>query len=205
MKSTVFDMVSKMDMNDIELQLVMQCAPVIAGIKISNLLIIKTETLFSTLDILKSTHLCYFLLRKDAEKTTILLYNPEKIKAYLERDEIVAFLKQLGYKDCSLGQVLSVFRIRYQNYMKQPRKFPHEMGILLGYPMEDVTGFMKNKGKNFLYMGYWKVYENLSDKIQLFRRYEMAKEQQVRMIYDGIEMSEIIRWYRFAGKQICLL
>lgn len=205
MKSAVFDMVSKMDMNDIELQLVMQCAPVIAGIKISNLLIIKTETLFSTLDILKSTHFCYFLLRKDAEKTTILLYNPEKIKEYLEQDEIVAFLKQLGYKDCSLGQVLSVFRMRYQNYMKRPQEFPHEMGILLGYPMEDVTGFMKNKGKNFLYMGYWKVYENLSDKIQLFRRYEMAKEQQVRMIYDGIEMSEIIRWYSFSGRQVCFM
>lgn len=205
MKSAVFDMVSRMDMNNIELQLVMQCAPVIAGIKVSNLLIIKTETLFSTLDILKSSHLCYFLLRKDSEKTTILLYNPKKIKEYLEQEEITAFLKQLGYKDCSLGQVLSVFRKRYQNYMKQPQEFPHEMGILLGYPMEDVTGFMKNKGKNFLYMGYWKVYENLSDKIQLFRRYEIAEEQQVRMIADGKEMSEIISWYSFGGRQVCML
>lgn len=205
MKSAVFDMVSKMDMNNIELQLVMQCAPVIAGIKISNLLIIKTEILFSALDILKSSRFCYFLLMKDAEKTTILLYNPEKIKEYLEQDEITDFLRQMGYKDCSLGYVLSMFRRRYQNYMKQPHRFPHEMGILLGYPMEDVTGFIQNKGKNFLYMGYWKVYGNLSDKIQLFRRYEMAKEQQVQMIADGIGMSEILCWYGFGGRQACAM
>jgi len=57
-----------------------------------------------------------------------------------------------------------------------------------------------NKEKNFLYMGYWKVYGNLSDKIQLFRRYEMAKEQQVQMIADGIRMSEILCWYGFGRR-----
>lgn len=205
MKSAVFDMVKKMDINNIELQLVLQCAPVIAGIKISNLLIIKTETLFPALDILKSSHFCYFLLRKDIDKTAILLYNPEKLQEYLKQGKVAALLRQLGYEDCSLGQVLSVFRMRYLNYMEHPQEFPHEMGILLGYPVEDVTGFMKNQGRDFLYTGYWKVYENLAEKIQLFRSYELVKEQQVQMIAEGVEMSEIIRRYGLEGKQVCAM
>lgn len=205
MKSAVFDMVKKMDINNIELQLVLQCAPVIAGIKISNLLIIKTETLFPALDILKSSHFCYFLLRKDIDKTAILLYNPEKLQEYLKQDKVAALLRQMGYEDCSLGQVLSVFRMRYLNYMEHPQEFPHEMGVLLGYPIEDVTGFMQNEGRNFLYTGYWKVYENLAEKIQLFRSYELVKEQQVQMIAEGVEMSEIIRRYGLEGKQVCAM
>lgn len=205
MKSAVFDMVKKMDIDNIELQLVLQCAPVIAGIKISNLLIIKTETLFPALDILKSSHFCHFLLRKDIDKTAILLYNPEKLQEYLKQDKVAALLRQLGYEDCSLGQVLSVFRMRYLNYMEHPQEFPHEMGVLLGYPIEDVTGFMQNEGRNFLYTGYWKVYENLAEKIQLFRSYELVKEQQVQMIAEGVEMAEIIRRYGLEGKQVCAM
>ena len=95
MKPAVFDIVRKMDINNIELQLALQCAPVIAGIKISNLLIIKTETLFLVLDILKGSHFCYFLLGKDIDQTVILLYNPEKMQEYLSRKRVAAFLRKI--------------------------------------------------------------------------------------------------------------
>lgn len=205
MKPAVFDMVRKMDINNIELQLALQCAPVIAGIKISNLLIIKTETLFLVLDILKSSHFCYFLLRKDIDQTVILLYDPEKMQEYLSQKRVAAFLQQLGYEDCSSGRVLSVFRMRYLNYKGNLQEFPHEMGVLLGYPVEDVTGFMKNEGRDFLYTGYWKVYKNLAEKIPLFRSYELVKEQQIQMIAEGIQMSEIIRWYGSIINKVCTI
>ena len=48
--------------------------------------------------------------------------------------------------------------MRYRAYMNGSKIFPHEMGLLLGYPVEDVTGFMVHGGKNSLYSGYWKVY-----------------------------------------------
>ena len=88
-----------------------------------------------------------------------------------------------------------MFRMRYQNYKGNLQEFPHEMGILLGYPVEDVVGFMKDEGKDFLYTGYWKVYRNLAEKILLFRSYELVKEQQIQMIAEGIQMSQIINWY----------
>ena len=36
--------------------------------------------------------------------------------------------------------------------------FPHEIGLFLGYPFEDVMGFIENKGENYLCSGCWKVY-----------------------------------------------
>lgn len=89
-----------------------------------------------------------------------------------------------------------LFSKRYQNYMKDNQKFPHEMGLLLGYPIEDVKGFINNDGKNYLHIGYWKVYENLSEKLQLFRKFELAKETIIQLVSNGVMMRDIIAIYQ---------
>ena len=38
--------------------------------------------------------------------------------------------------------------------MEEKGAFPHEIGLLLGYPVEDVLGFIRYQGKNYLYTGY---------------------------------------------------
>lgn len=38
------------------------------------------------------------------------------------------------------------------------REFPHEIGVFLGYPLEDVVGFIRNRGRNYTCCGYWKAY-----------------------------------------------
>ena len=40
--------------------------------------------------------------------------------------------------------------------MDGKRGFPHEIGLVLGYPPVDVEGFIKKEGRDFLYSGYWK-------------------------------------------------
>jgi hypothetical protein len=37
-------------------------------------------------------------------------------------------------------------------------EFPHEIGIFLGYPPEDVAAFIENDGKNYACRTHWKVY-----------------------------------------------
>ena len=85
--------------------------------------------------------------------------------------------------------------MRYATYMEERGEFPHEMGLLLGYPLEDVRGFMENEGKYFLYAGYWKVYENMTEKLKLFRKFEVAKETLLSLIYNGVCMEEIMTSY----------
>lgn len=69
-------------------------------------------------------------------------------------------------------------------------------GILLGYPIEDVEGFMEQKGKNYLYSGYWKVYSDVSAKKKLFAQYENAKEELILWLEYGYEIHSLIRLYR---------
>ena len=61
--------------------------------------------------------------------------------------------------------------------------FPHELGLLLGYPAEDVRGFMGIGHKKCLYTGYWKVYEKPEEKIALFSEYDRAMDLALSMAY----------------------
>ena len=54
----------------------------------------------------------------------------------------------------------------------QKQEFPHEIGLLLGYPVEDVEGFICNGEENCLYVGYGKVYGELPEKMRLFYKFE---------------------------------
>ena len=75
--------------------------------------------------------------------------------------------------------------------MKTKRQFPHEMGLFLGYPVEDVEGYLNNNGENSLYTGYWKVYENLDEKFRLFKSFEAAKENIIRFLAQGVSIKNI--------------
>ena len=75
---------------------------------------------------------------------------------------------------------------------KTKNDFPHELGLLLGYPPEDVEGFIRHRGKNCLCTGYWKVYENREQKQQLFQRFEYAKENLVLLLSYGVGMADIM-------------
>ena len=48
------------------------------------------------------------------------------------------------------------------------RCFPHEIGLFLGYPLEDVKGFIINAGKNSKSTGYWKVYGDVEKSERIF-------------------------------------
>ena len=64
-------------------------------------------------------------------------------------------------------------------------QFPHEIGLFLGYPVEDVHGFIVNGGKNFCCSGCWKVYCNQCEKEKLFRRYKKCGAVYLRLFQNG--------------------
>lgn len=195
MSREVFEMIQGMNPEAIDTQLAIQCAPVIAGLKASNLLIVQSANLGKVKQILRYTSLSYFILCITDQKTTILLYNRVKLESYITQKAAVRLLKKLGYQKFALQGVLFIFQKRYQDYMTDNQEFPHEMGLLLGYPTEDIEGFIQNGGKNFLYTGYWKVYEDLPAKLQLFQRFDLARKTMVQMISKGAGIADIMDAY----------
>lgn len=190
----VFEILKQMALSNVEVRLALQCAPVITGIKMSNLLIVSTENEEQVKEIFQGTGIHQYCLFRQEMKVVYFLYRIEELEAYLQASEVVQALKKFGYEDLSIIGIIQEFQKRYETYMNQRTTFPHEIGVLLGYPTEDVEGYIKNKGENYLYAGYWKVYKDAEDKKLLFDAYESAKEGLLLLVAHGYSMRSIIEY-----------
>ena len=192
----VLRIAQKMDQKHIETRLAVQCAPLIAGLKIANLLIV-SETEASNLPmVLRKTGLVFLKLSNVNGRVTFLVFRREELRAYLEDERVHQILLRYGYEEMSFREILCRFMKRYQAYaIKDENGFPHEIGLLLGYPVEDVEGFIVHNGENFLYSGYWKVYGNVTAKKELFHRFDEAQRDIIALLAKGVGIRRIIKEY----------
>lgn len=174
-----------------------QCAPVLARIKPSNLLILQGVRLFEVLELMDGTGLSFEYLYGEKNKQVWLVYWLEELKEILGNRENRLFLRKLGYESLEDRKVFGQLKRRYAAYLCGRGSYPHELGILLGYPLEDVAGFMKNRGKNYLYSGYWKVYKNAENAKKLFERYHAVRKEAEKLALEGKGLWEMIG--SFAG------
>ena len=192
MSQEIFNIMLRLDLKDIETQLALQCAPLITGLKTSNLLIVQNENVSKVKQILINTDISYYVLLTTEQRTTLFLYKSHQLVLYLSDKRVRKLLRAIGYQEFTLESLLQIFKVRYEDCRSGSNAFPHEMGLFLGYPVEDVEGFINNNGKNFLYTGYWKVYENLSERVKLFRKFEMAKETLIQLVSYGVSIADVI-------------
>ena len=192
MNNEVLQVDDLMDDKELDYQIALQCAPLLTGIKISNLLIVHRSKRNAVIRRFKKTALSYFVLCSTDQKITFLLYHKEKLLNYLAQDASREILRLTGYHREDLNVILKELSVRYGSYIKYRQAFPHEIGIFLGYPVEDVVGFINNQGKNYLYIGYWKVYGNLTEAMHLFEKYKQAKQLVIQMVSQGVNVHYII-------------
>lgn len=192
MSQETWEILCGMKTDDVELQLALQCAPLITGLKLSNLLTISPDGFQQVEQITEGSFILMYPLLETEEKIVLLLYHKERLEKYLEMPQVQRLLEKEGYTDFDLEHVLPVFCERYETYAENKKGFPHELGLLLGYPPEDVEGFICHQGKNSLCTGYWKVYADKEGKQRLFEKYEYAKENLIQLLHYGLKMAEII-------------
>ena len=181
-----------------KLQVARQCAPVLAGIKISNLLILSRVSPLTVMRMMDGTGLSFDYLYCGCSRKVWLVYWLEELEAVLQKPEVRIFLREFGYQEFSCSSVLMHLKKRYQAYLRNEEGYPHELGVLLDYPLADVKGFMENKGQNYLYSGYWKVYSNAEQAKKIFARYGEARRTAVQLAQEGKGFREItgsiIKW-----------
>lgn len=192
MSQETMEKIRQMDLGKIEKQLVFQCAPLIAGLKMSNLFVIQKDHLRRLCFLLHKSRIRCRVLYWEKDSLTVLLYQPAMLSVCLHGQRARMLLRREGYEEMELASVLISFTHRYRQYRMGFRPFPHELGLLLGYPLEDVEGFIKNSGKNSLYTGYWKVYANVPAKRHLFRKYERAREELLERIIHGAKLEQVL-------------
>ena len=172
-------------------RVVTQCAPVLKGVKISNLITMKQGGWRKIRAYLKKSRIICIPLYADAEKEVLFLYRYEQLERHLKNREVQEFLKSCGYDRFDVASVLARLRRRYQRYAGISKEFPHELGVLLGYPVGDVQGFIANRGENSLTSRYWKVYQNPKQAEKIFDLYDRVKEQALREIMCGRTLSHV--------------
>jgi len=176
-------------------QIAMQCAPLLAGLKPSNLLIIPMGMEVVLRHSLRGTRISVYLLSEYDGKQVYLLYKVNELIVYLTEQNVQRLLLDLGYEGGELYSLLQRVSKKYTAHKQEKEAFPHELGLLLGYPAVDVKGFMEQAGKNFLYSGYWKVYGNVRETVLLFKEFGRAKEYVVRLVKQGYSIAEIMAMY----------
>ena len=172
-------------------RVVTQCAPVLKGVKISNLITMKPGGWRKIRAYLKKSRIICIPLYADAEKEVLFLYRYEQLERHLKNREVREFLRGCGYESFEVASVLVRLRRRYRLYAGISKEFPHELGVLLGYPVGDVQGFIDNRGENSLTSHYWKVYQNLKEAEKIFDLYDRVKEQALKEIMCGRTLSHV--------------
>lgn len=193
MSQETLNIIRDTDWKDIETQIAFHCAPLLAGLKLSNLLMLQNRELGRVTGILKRAGISYFIVAVANGKVAVLLFDRHRLESYLQEEKVWKIFQDMGYQTRAMGKILYAFRLRYEEYLLWNQEFPHEMGLLLGYPVEDVQGYILNEGENCLYTGYWKVYGNLTETMALFHQFEKAREILMEFLANGISIAEVVQ------------
>ena len=132
-------------------------------------------------------------LCQGAGRAVVYVYREAEVQQCLEDPQVAAFLQQYGIdlNKIESEACLNHLGARVSLSARGMEHYPHEMGIFLGYPLEDVRGFIRHEGKESRYTGYWKVYGDVTQAKQIFQAYDDAKECAVMEYMAGKHMSEI--------------
>lgn len=177
-----------------ERYLVSYCSPTLAGLKTANLINYTffseeelMNSLFSLNDKLNVKGVYAEILRLRDSNALILVYRRNLLIEDFMRKDVKEFLYSYGYCCESIDDYISYLKIR----LNLIDGFPHEIGLFLGYPLEDVVGFIKNKGKNSKYTGCWKVYTNESEAIKNFKKYKKCKDIYLKLFLKGKPVEQL--------------
>lgn len=138
-----------------------------------------------------SSTLEFYEIRKTEKSTLVLFYNPQLLSNVVFEKNNIKFLEEFGYnKHMTLHQCLELLKGRFEE------SCPHESGIFLGFPVEDVKSFIACEGKDCLACGYWKVYHNPTQAINMFKAFDHAKMRVVNLIINGTEAFSLINSHK---------
>ncbi len=182
--------------------LIEQCALTLSGIKVANLFTVrfsKKEILYNDIKFwnnkFKNTDIKIVLLKVSSNSALIYMYRNEMLKNDLKDAKAKEILSSYGYGDLSVLMAINNLSKR----LHQSDEFPHEIGLFLGYPTQDVEGFICHKGKDCNLCGYWKVYGDTKEALQKFARYDKCKAMYKKLWEDGRDIMQLTVKKRYAA------
>lgn len=182
--------------SDVRMKIAAHCAQVFAGVKPSNAVTLNREETSALIKALIGTEIRCSLIYAGDKRCIWLLYRKQELKQYLMKREHQEFMKNCGYQSLQLNDIFAELSKNYGEYKKGKKSFPHELGLILGYPLCDVEGFIRNEGRAYLFSGYWKVYGNADTAKKLFEVYDLVRYQIIKQVQYNKSLVKIAASYR---------
>lgn len=179
-----------------ERALAAQCAPTLAGIKPASLFRIGGDLicLRHTVELwdqrLRRRGIRVRILKEcpSVQACMVYVYRSRWVDQILEQPPVGAFLQTLGYRLETTQSLLAQLSQRF--CLEQT--YPHEIGIFLGYPLEDVQGFMAYQGRNFTCCGLWKCYGDPHAAQARFAQYRACTVAYLQHFQRGIPVMDLV-------------
>ena len=174
------------------------CAsPTLAGLKMGSLICFPHNNSLQSYEELINSYnqkfnkkgLHFRILYRCPQRTLLYVYRPAMVEAYVRKQNISFFLQTYGYEcENTLTDMLN----HLSNRIATGGCFPHESGIFLGYPLEDVCGFITNKGNHAKLCGEWKVYGDALKASELFRKFSCCRKAYINRFVVGSSIDSLI-------------
>ena len=171
----------------LERLIITHASPTLSRIKCSSLMCIRNTPIDNkTLRVLKARGISSRIMRNRTGCPLLFLYRKEELERKIQKEEEKALLTTFGYDTSSLDKALTHLKKRLKE-----DNFPHEIGIFLGYPIEDVKSFIENSGRNYILSGTWKVYHNEEKAKETFREYEECTMKLLKEYEKGYTLERL--------------
>lgn len=122
-------------------------------------------------------------------RSLILVYSPALLSKRLAMPENRELLREYGYSaDMTADECLERLATR-----TKCDDFPHEIGVFLDYPVEDVRGFVENCGCNYKLCGCWKVYGSVENARRKFAAYDRCREYLCGRLDQGEDLYQALK------------
>lgn len=177
-----------------------EASPTLCGIKPASLFSMNLEKYENGSEEFKkwrpifSSESKYFvLLKKNDGRILFFVYNEVLLKKICMKKENSEYLQAKGYPvEKGFNSILAELFKK----LSSENDFPHEVGLFLGYPLEDVIGFEAYGASNFKYSGLWKVYGNKENAIASMNEYKNCTKQCIKFLYEGLSVPLVTGKYK---------
>lgn len=179
-----------------EESLVRHASPTLASIKIASLYSFRFDSYKECLDTINGFNemmnprgIHIELLKNTGNFYLIYVYRKSHLLRTLCDEEVQSFLTEYGYSSaCEVEDYIETLKYK----LKTGNDFPHEIGVFLGYPLNDVKMFIKTNGNHCVLCGDWKVYQDEETARCLFCKYKHCREIYVKLYMAGRRFSDML-------------
>lgn len=137
---------------------------------------------------LVSRGICLLLLQVTGTRALLYLYRPARLKVDLAHRTAERILAANGYPVGHVERCIVTLIRR----LRGEESFPHEIGLFLGYPPEDVEAFIRNGAAGAKLVGTWKVYGDVEAAKCQFAQYKKCTKLYCRIFQQDYSLDRLI-------------